>query len=152
MDGLSNLILSHPFWAWMAVGAVFLAVEVATGSGWLLWPAGSAAVTGLATLVIPVPPHVAIVLFAMLTIVTTYIGRRYLRGAKADAPDVNNPAQRLVGHRGEAVAAFEGGDGRVFVDGKEWAAVLDGAGPIAAGAKVEVIEVLGGARLKVRAA
>jgi len=150
VDGLSNLILSHPFWAWMAVGAVFLAVEVATGSGWLLWPAASAAITGLVALVVPMPAYVAIALFAALTIVTTYIGRRYLRGAKADAPDVNNPAQRIVGHRGEAVADFDGEDGRVFVDGKEWAAVLDGPGPIAAGAKVEVVEVLGGARLKVR--
>jgi membrane protein implicated in regulation of membrane protease activity len=40
----------------------------------------------------------------------------------------------------------------VFVDGKEWAAELDGDGDLAAKAKVVVTEILGGARLKVRAA
>ncbi|HEY1560100.1 MAG TPA: NfeD family protein [Caulobacteraceae bacterium] len=150
MGALSDMVLAHPLWAWMAVGAVFLAVEVATGSGWLLWPAGSAALTGLITLFLPLNQPEQIAVFGVLTIVTTYIGRRYLRGARTAATDVNNPLLRLVGHRGEAVADFEGGDGRVFVDGKEWSAVLDGTGPMAAGGKVEVVDVVGGARLKVK--
>lgn len=152
MSDLSNLVLAHPLWAWMAVGAVFLAIEVATGSGWLLWPAGSAAITGLLTLALPMSQPVSIAVFSLLTIVTTFIGRRYLRGVRPGATDVNDPLERLVGHRGEAVAEFSGEDGRVFVDGKEWSAVLDGAGPLGAGAKVEVVAVLGGARLKVKAA
>ncbi|HEY1448673.1 MAG TPA: NfeD family protein, partial [Caulobacteraceae bacterium] len=127
------------------------AVEVITGSGWLLWPAGSAALTAIAVLILPVSPPEAVALFGVLTIVTTYIGRRYIRGAPPAPNDVNNPLTRLVGHRGEAATAFEGDCGRVFVDGKEWSAVLDGPGPLAAGAKVEVLEVLGGARLRVRA-
>jgi hypothetical protein len=40
----------------------------------------------------------------------------------------------------------------VFVDGKEWAAELDGGGDLAAKSKVTVLEILGGARLKVAAA
>jgi membrane protein implicated in regulation of membrane protease activity len=153
MGALSDFILAHAVWGWMAVGAVFLAIEVATGSGWLLWPAGSAALTGLITLFAPINQPEQIAVFGVLTIITTYVGRRYLRGAhRAAATDVNNPLLRLVGHRGEAVADFEGGDGRVFVDGKEWSAVLDGAGPMAAGGKVEVVDVVGGARLKVKSA
>ncbi|MGH7023211.1 MAG: NfeD family protein [Caulobacteraceae bacterium] len=152
MGGLTDFIAMHPIWGWMAVGAVFLAIEVMTGSGWLLWPAASAALTGVATLIIPTGTTVAIAVFGVLTIVTTYLGRRYLIGPKPDAPDVNNPLQRLVGHGGEAVSAFDGGHGRVFVDGKEWAAELDAPGPLERGAKVEVIEVLGGARLKVKPA
>lgn len=152
MGGLSEFILSHPLWGWMAVGAVFLAIEVATGSGWLLWPAGSAALTGLITLFLPLNQPEQIAIFGVLTIITTYVGRRYLRGTRAAGTDVNDPLLRLVGHRGEAVADFAGEDGRVFVDGKEWSAVLDGAGSLTAGAKVEVVAVLGGARLKVKAA
>jgi hypothetical protein len=48
------------------------------------------------------------------------------------------------------VAAFTNGAGRVFIDGKEWAAELDGEVVPPAGAKVEVVSVAG-ARLKVRA-
>ena len=52
--------------------------------------------------------------------------------------DINDPARRLVGQQGEAAAPFKAGLGRVFVDGKEWAAELDGGGDLAAKTKVEV--------------
>ena len=92
-----------------------------------------------------------VALFAICTIVTTYLGRRYLRRTGPVGPDVNDTATRLIGHRGEAAATFVNGGGRVFVDGKEWSAELEGPGPIPAGAKIEVVAVVGGARLKVRA-
>jgi membrane protein implicated in regulation of membrane protease activity len=152
MDMLPQFFLAHAFWSWMALGAVLLAIEVITGSGWLLWPAGSAALTAIAVAIWPLSPAVAVAFFGVLTIVTTYVGRRFIRGAPAHADDVNNPLTRLVGHRGEAATPFEGGAGRVFVDGKEWSAVLEGSELLAAGAKVVVVEVLGGARLRVRAA
>ncbi|EJL25398.1 hypothetical protein PMI01_04370, partial [Caulobacter sp. AP07] len=41
MDGLMLFYMTHPFWVWLAVAAIFLAAEVATGTGWLLWPAAS---------------------------------------------------------------------------------------------------------------
>jgi membrane protein implicated in regulation of membrane protease activity len=46
MHGLTLLYTTHPFWVWLAVAAIFLAVEVATGTGWLLWPAASALLVG----------------------------------------------------------------------------------------------------------
>ena len=46
MGAVEAFYFAHPFWSWLAVGAVFLIVEVMTGSGWLLWPAGSAAAVG----------------------------------------------------------------------------------------------------------
>ena len=48
--------------------------------------------------------------------------------------------------------AFRGNRGRVFIDGKEWAAELEGGGDLSAHAKVVVTEILGGARLRVKAA
>jgi membrane protein implicated in regulation of membrane protease activity len=151
MNALPDLIASHPFWAWMALGAIFLAVEVTTGSGWLLWPAGSAALVGVVLLLWPLSAPVAIAVFAVATIISTYVGRRFIRNVHPGASDVNNPLSRLVGHFGEAATAFEGGGGRVFVDGKEWSAELEEPGALPAGAKVEVVAVVGGARLRVRA-
>ena len=55
-------------------------------------------------------------------------------------------ARRLLGREGRATA-----EGRVFVDGQEWAAEWDGAAPAPAGAAVRVLAVLGGARLRVAA-
>ena len=52
----------------------------------------------------------------------------------------------------EAVHAFHDGHGRVVVDGKEWQAELEGAITLDPGARVEVTDVLSGARVRVRAA
>ena len=71
--------------------------------------------------------------------------------AEAVGHNINDPVGRLIGHHGKAVAAFAGREGRVFVDGKEWAAALDGAEALAAGNAVEVTGV-SGARLTVRPA
>jgi inner membrane protein len=56
-----------------------------------------------------------------------------------------------LGHHGRAVCAFEGRAGRVFIDGKEWAAELDEGEALDAGSRAEVIGVAG-AHLKVRGA
>jgi membrane protein implicated in regulation of membrane protease activity len=152
VDAVGAFYFAHPFWSWLAVGAVFLIAEVTTGSGWLLWPAGSAAAVGLLSLAAPrLGGGWELVLVAAVTVISTVAGRRWLRGVSRDGPDINDPGARLIGHRGQASHAFEAGLGRVFVDGKEWSAELDGAGVVAAGATVQVIAVLGGARLRVRA-
>ena len=154
MAVLHDLFAYHAFWAWMAAGAVLLALEIGTGTGYLLWPAASAAVIGFATLVSPPDIAVDALCFALLTIVSTVIGRRYFpHPFRHDGPDINDRAGRLIGKRGEIVQPFEAGLGRVFVDGSEWAAEMaDGAAPASVGARVEVVEMLGAARLKVKPA
>jgi membrane protein implicated in regulation of membrane protease activity len=140
----------HPFWVWIAVAAALLAVEVATGSGWLLWPSASAAVVAVVAQLLRLNLPEALLAFAVLTIVTTLLGRRLLpRGLVVHAHDINDNVARLVGHRGKVVAAFRGQAGRVFIDGKEWAAELEGADALDAGQAVEVVGVHG-ARLRVR--
>ena len=87
-----------------------------------------------------------------LAVIATYIGRRFMPPPPKTEVDINDPTPRLVGQQGESVGAFAGGLGRVFVDGKEWSAELDGGGELAPKAKVEVVAILGGARLKVKPA
>jgi len=144
MHGLMLFYTTHPFWVWVAVAAIFLAVEVATGTGWLLWPAASAFLVGLLSLAAPLGLPVELALFAVLTIATTYLARRFLRPVlDAKNPDLNDPSLRLVGRDGEVLDGFVNGKGRVFVDGKDWAAVAaDGAVP-AAGQRVLVVAVEG---------
>ena len=138
----------HPFWVWLAIAAAFLAVEVATGTGWLLWPAGSAFVVGLIAQALHPGPVIEAGLFAVLTIASTYAARRFLRPAPGPAPDLNDPAQRLIGQRGQVLSTFEQGRGRVFVDGKDWAAETDE--PIPAISQEVVVIGVDGATLKVR--
>ena len=143
-------LLQHPFALWIAAGGVLLAVEVGTGSGWLLWPAGSAAVTAFLTLVVSLSPSMQAVAFAILTIVTTLVGRRFFPRGPSTA-DINDTRTRLAGVAGVAAGDFQEGRGRVFVDGKEWAAELEGASALSSGMKIVVVSV-SGARLTVRPA
>jgi membrane protein implicated in regulation of membrane protease activity len=152
MDLLAELYATHPLWVWLGLAAALLAAEVATGSGWLLWPAASAAAVALLAGFAGLAPAPSLAVFAGLTIVTTFVARRYLpHPLLTHGHDINDNVARLVGHQGRAVAAFQGQHGRVFIDGKEWAAELDDAAEIAAGARVEVVGVQG-ARLRVRGA
>lgn len=150
MSGLVLLYQAQPFWSWAALAAALLAVEIVTGSGWLLWAAASAGVTAIAVNWLPFPA--ALLMFAVLTMVSTLLARRYIPRSVVDhGHDINDNVGRLVGHKGAAVGAFRGGAGRVFIDGKEWAAELEGEGALAAGDPVQVTGV-DGARLKVRRA
>jgi len=152
MDWITDLYAAQPFWVWAGLAAGLLAVEVVTGSGWLLWASASAAVTGVIVAVVGPTIPWSILIFAVLTLVSTLLARRYLpRSAAAPGGDINDNIARLVGHHGSAVKAFRGRAGRVFIDGKEWAAELDDGEALEAGASVEVTGVHG-ARLKVRRA
>ena len=141
-------LLLHPFALWMAIGAVLLAFEVATGSGWLLWPAASAAIMGVLGLVWRFDLNMQWVIFAVLTIATTLAGRHFFSRMGAGG-DINDTRSRLTGLDGVAAGDFQAGRGRVFVDGKEWPAELEAGETIEAGARVAVAGV-SGVRLRVR--
>jgi membrane protein implicated in regulation of membrane protease activity len=137
----------------LAAGALMLTAEALSGTEWLLWPAVSAAAVGLLTAV-GVTPELGeqLALFAVLSVASTFASRSLARRNRAleVATDVNDPHARLLGRPGEVVAPFLAGRGRVLVDGAEWRAELDDDGELPAGAGVEVVERLDGARLRVR--
>jgi len=89
-----------------------------------------------------------LVIFAILTIVTTLAGRHFFPRAVLGG-DINDTRARMAGLDGVAAGDFQGGQGRVFVDGKEWAAQLEGSGSLSSGMKVVVVSV-SGSRLTVR--
>lgn len=151
MDAVVALYQSQPFWIWLAVGALILAIEAALGTEWLLWPSVSAGVVALLTLAgvrLGLPAEIAA--FAVLTLVTTLASRKLISRVSPDAPDINDRALRLVGQKAEVVAPFVEGRGRVFVSGAEWLADLVGEAdgpPVGGSVRVEAVE---GARLKVK--
>ena len=147
---LVGLYLANPFWWWVGAAVALLAIEVATGAQMFLWPAVAAGVVALLQLLrLPLPLGADLAVFAILTIAGTLAARR-LR-VSTGGPDINDPLNRLVGQKGAAVAGFEHGQGRVLVEGTEWAAELDRGTELVAGERIEVTGVLDGGRLQVRA-
>jgi membrane protein implicated in regulation of membrane protease activity len=151
MDMIADLYANHPFWIWMAFGAVLLAIEAASGSGWLLWAAASAAVTGLISLTGLTSLPIELFIFSALTLVTTLLSRKFIHKVQGEGADINDQTSRLLGKTGLSVGAFVAGHGRAFIDGAEWIVDLEGAGDLAPGAKV-VVTGVAGSRLTVKPA
>ncbi|MDY6924298.1 MAG: NfeD family protein [Pseudomonadota bacterium] len=152
MDALIDLHASQPYWIWLAIGVILLAIEAAFSTEWLLWPAVAAGVVAVVTaLGLPLGLPGEFLLFAVLTVAATLLSRRLIQRVNpADSPDINARDSRLVGQRAQVVQAFVDGRGRVFVSGAEWVAEIEGAAPLA-GESV-VVEAVDGSKLKVRPA
>ena len=150
MDVISSFYFSQPHWVWAGLAAGLLAIEVLTGSGWLLWVSASAGVSGLVVGLTNTNAPTTVLIFAALTLVSTLTARRFLpRASMPTGHDINDNIARIVGHHGSATGPFKGGAGRVAIDGKEWAAQLDEGDTLETGAPVEVTGVEG-SQLKVR--
>ncbi|WP_269516340.1 NfeD family protein [Brevundimonas subvibrioides] len=152
MTAIADIYAAQPFWIWLALGVLLLAVEAAFSTEWLLWPAVSAGIVAVLTaLGLRLGLPVEIGLFAALTLLSTLLSRRLIQRVNpSDSPDINDRDVRLVGQRARVVSAFVGGRGRVFVSGAEWPAEIEGPAPDV-GADV-VVESSLGSGLKVRAA
>jgi inner membrane protein len=139
MDALVSLYAAHPFWIWLALGVLLLAVEAALSTEWLLWPAVAAgAVAVITALGVRLGVAFDIGLFAALTVAATLLSRRLIQRVNPDAhPDINDRDSRLVGQQARVVAPFVAGRGRVFVSGSEWPAEIE-AGEPPAGSYVTV--------------
>lgn len=143
MMSLADLYVAQPFWIWLAIGVLLLAVEAMFSTEWLLWPAVSAGVVAVMTaagLRLGLPGEVAV--FAVLTVIATLLSRRLISKANPDGPDINDRDSRLVGQRARVIETFVSGRGRVFISGAEWPAEIVGEAPVE-GQDVVVMRVNG---------
>lgn len=150
MGAILDIYAAQPFWIWLAVGVLLLAIEASLSTEWLLWPAVAAGVVAVLTaLGLRMGLAVEVGLFAGLTVLATALSRSLIRRVNPeDHPDINDRDLRLVGQRARVVQAFVEGRGRVFVSGAEWVALIDGDAP-PVGDSV-VVDRLEGPSLKVR--
>lgn len=152
MDALISLHATQPYWIWLGVGLVLLAIESAFSTEWLLWPAVSAGVVAVLTAIgLRYGFAVEIIVFGLLTAVLTLLSKRLItRVNPTDMPDINDRSARLIGQQAQVITPFLDGRGRVFISGSEWAAELEGDAAPEVGSRV-VVETIEGARLRVRA-
>lgn len=163
LEALEALYLQDPFWIWLAVAAFFVALNLAAGVSLLMWPAGAAAI--VATLELFGAPlglmGEAGVFLGLLAVAGAIALLRMPRAVVAATDPTSNirpskaaagrPEQtgRLVGRIARSSGEFANGVGRVWIDGAEWAAELDGAETLEDAQPVRVTKVIGGVRLQV---
>jgi membrane protein implicated in regulation of membrane protease activity len=166
MTTLEALYLQDPFWVWLGVASLFVSLSFATGANMLFLPAACAVVVALLELAgLRLGIETEVGLFAALTAfsaVATFAlqprARVALVGGAARAPrsslglggKAEDPSS-LVGRIARTTGEFVNGVGRVFIDGAEWAADLEGGESLPGGASVRVVRVVGGVKLQVRA-
>lgn len=177
MRSFLDLYQQNPYWLWLAVGGLFVVLNLITGVGRLMWPSLAAAAVAAVGLVggrADLPVEIGG--FAFLTLVFLLLPRKihnarsaYVandmveeepapKSRKAKAAKVE-PRQRgtmdrtgrLVGRIGKTSSEFANGVGRVWIEGAEWGADLESGEFLHPDTPVRVTRVSGGVRLQVRA-
>lgn len=136
---------SMDVWKWLILGVCLLALELFTGTLFLLWPAIAAIIVGLVKAVVPLGWEMQLFLFAIITTAGLIWGEKYLRPRlnKDKAADgLNERGSGMIGQKVRAIADFDMGRGRVKVGDTEWAAKL-ASGDAKAGDELKIIEVSG---------
>lgn len=137
----------NAMWIWGAIGLVLLAIEMATGTIYILWFGISAICVALATWILPnLPIALQFVMFAALSISALAIWK--LNYKKTDTNSrVGQSQGEEIGRTGEVMAACgPNQNGKiVFTQGlmgaREWPAISNA--PIAEGVQARVVAVEG---------
>ena len=125
-------------WAWLILGLVLLALEIAAPGTMFLWFGVAALAVGCISFIVDLGWQSAFILFAILSLFSVLAGRMILRRTAktaSDQPMLNKRAQALVGQIYQLDRPIENGQGRVKVHDSYWRVT----GPdCPAGSKVQV--------------
>ncbi len=133
MQSLTDFLNNQPAWHWWALGALLLAVEIASTTQYLLWPGIAAVLVGVLKFAIPsLDGTLAMLLFAVLSVAATVAWKRSPWGKHDHTPHptLNRRSDGYTGRAVKAAVDFVEGRGAVLVDDSRWSAVMqDGSNP-----------------------
>ena len=121
---MSWLDTVEPHWLWLTLGMILAVGEMTIPGVFLIWMAGAALVTGLVAWFLPIAFPLQVVLFAVLSVLSVFLGRNYLRRHPIVAADpmMNDRGARAIGETVLVTQVIEGGQGRVKLGDSEWIA------------------------------
>jgi inner membrane protein len=124
-------------WFWLSLGLILGVGEMLIPGFFLIWLGLAAIIVGLLDYAFPISIPMQVALFAILSIVTVYAGKKFLKEnpIETDDPKLNDRGARLTGEIVTVVEAIADGHGRVKVGDTEWTARGTDAG---VGARVRV--------------
>jgi len=140
MTDLLTLLEDH--WGWLVFAALLGIAEVLMPGVFLIWIAIAAAITGLVALALPITLPFQLLLFAALSLLAVWAGRRWYvdNPVPSSDPLLNDRSARLIGQSVTVVDAIIAGEGRVKIGDSVWNAT----GPdTPAGTRMRVVGVDG---------
>ena len=142
LEFIANL---SPWW-WVAIALAIGALEMATMSAFLIWPALAALLMAGVVLIAPDLSGAATVsIYAILAIVLTFVGRALMqRFGDGGGPEtgLNSRSQQLIGRRA-TVLECDAGNGVVEIDGMRWTAIWEDGSTAAPDTKVSITQADG---------
>lgn len=140
MTDLLTLLEDH--WGWLVFAALLGIAEVLMPGVFLIWIAIAAAITGLVALALPITLPFQLLLFAALSLLAVWAGRRWYvdNPVPSSDPLLNDRSARLIGQSVTVVDPIIAGEGRVKIGDSVWSAT----GPdTPAGTRMRVVGVDG---------
>lgn len=114
----------EPHWLWLGLGLLLAIGEMTIPGVFLIWMAGAALITGLLVWLVPLGLPWQVLIFAVLSILFVFAGRRFLRQHPVESadPKMNHRGARVVGEIVTVSQVIEAGQGRVRLGDSEWIA------------------------------
>lgn len=137
------LISAQPAWFWLCLGGLLLIGELLGTAGYLLWTGIAAVLVGVIAWALPfIGWEWQGILFAIFTVVSAVLWRKWLSGRqKNKADNVNQISHQLIGVKGRLLSDTKEGFSRVRLADGSWRVYSDT--PLSANTEVVVIAVDG---------
>jgi membrane protein implicated in regulation of membrane protease activity len=130
-------------WAWFVAAAILLIFELVSPGVFFMWLAIAAVLTGILDIVFALPWQAELLLFAILSAVAVFGGRRFYKGPgmePADNPYLNRRQMGYVGRTFTLKEPVVDGRGRLTIEDTLW----EVEGPdMPAGTRIKVTAVSG---------
>ena len=119
-----DTLFSHVvYWTWWIIGLVLIILEVSAPGTFFLWMGISAGIVGIALVVFPeLSWEVQLTIFAIFSICSILISRRYLQKNGKDQSALSQRGKRYIGDIVVVEKSIENGIGKVRVEDTLWRA------------------------------
>ncbi len=120
---MTPLLANLEFWHWMVLGVALVIVEVFAPGIFFLWLGISAGIVGVVLWLIPgLDWEYQLLLFAILSVASVVIARRYLTAhpLESDEPNLNLRGHQYVGRTFTLEEPVINGQGKIQVDDSSW--------------------------------
>jgi inner membrane protein len=111
-------------WFWLSLGLVLGIAEMLAPGFFLIWLGLAALIVGLLDWALPISVPFQVALFAILSVLTVFAGKKFLKDnpIETDDPKLNDRGARMTGEILTVVEAIADGQGRVKVGDGVWTA------------------------------
>jgi membrane protein implicated in regulation of membrane protease activity len=125
---VTGFLESLEFWHWLVLGVALAIIEVFAPGAFFLWLGISAGIVGVLLWLIPALSwELQLLLFAILSVASVVVARRYLTAypLKTDLPNLNQRGHQYVGRVFTLEEPVINGQGKIQVDDSTWKITCD---------------------------